>query len=632
MQTFTRVAVCPPGHMLAARSGAGEPRSPSALERARRATARSRPSIEGRDDEDDDDELNPDAWPAARLAVAKVAISGQKKVAELPTANVSGIEEDPFGFYGPAFYHQQPSLRSRCIKHSQLITRLCIFIGVSCTFAVIMLLVESPVEYALKAQQAEEWDSAQAARLAQAEGIRAAISDDATAEASLTALLTRLAEKEGLRPVVEIRDWTFVGSLYFVFTVSTAIGYGSFVPMTDLGRGVTIMICIIGISSFIGVLASVARIYSYYFRRTVGWVMESCIDWKACLRGLPAEQRVLYVVLGKASVSFILGMGVIFGFGGVFLVLVSIEGEQWTYFECIYFAMVTLTTVGFGDRTLQWYGQWAGLEVSMFVIFTIIGLAAIQELLHCWVIAFSELVAAFQRAFGKERQPEAQISVGRRTSQPGHWSKHTTRKPTPFRSPSSSSDRSVHLGALQFQSASPSVAATAEELKRELQRVRTEANERERRLLEAIESKVLRLPPPESSAQGSTADSESARGSSGRRRRTTRGSQREEARKKTNLPHSGSSPGFSNNGCSGNNGICSASQLAQVELAHVGAREASDAIPASPEPLQNEAASPQQAPQSIMSIPVVPAPNVRVLYKPPAAAPEDLLEDVIMYY
>ena len=56
-----------------------------------------------------------------------------------------------------------------------------------------------------------------------------------------------------------------------------------------------------------------------------------------------------------------------------------IENEHWGYGNAMYYAAITFPTVGFGDYSLRWYGHLRALEVSLFIVFTTIGLVLFVE-------------------------------------------------------------------------------------------------------------------------------------------------------------------------------------------------------------------------------------------------------------
>ncbi len=55
-----------------------------------------------------------------------------------------------------------------------------------------------------------------------------------------------------------LEKWTFIQSLYFSVTTLTTIGYGDFVPTTDISRLFTVFFMIIGVATSLTALGIIA--------------------------------------------------------------------------------------------------------------------------------------------------------------------------------------------------------------------------------------------------------------------------------------------------------------------------------------------------------------------------------------
>jgi hypothetical protein len=164
----------------------------------------------------------------------------------------------------------------------------------------------------------------------------------------------------GLRPSTHDRNWTFTGALYFVFTIVTTIGYGSFRPHTTGGRAYTVAICLLGIGAF----AVFVERCSSAFANAMNTLSRRC--------GVSLKYRI-YVTLLAVVAYWMLG-------ALAFDALAYAEGDHWGIPLSIYFAAVTFTTVGLGDYSLRWYGDLRVVEVISLIVFATAGLVLFVEL------------------------------------------------------------------------------------------------------------------------------------------------------------------------------------------------------------------------------------------------------------
>ncbi|KAI5727070.1 hypothetical protein M8J76_013636 [Diaphorina citri] len=112
--------------------------------------------------------------------------------------------------------------------------------------------------------------------------------------------------------------WTYYNSFFFALTTLSTIGYGNLHPSTSLGRIMVIIYALFGIPLNGIVLTKLGELFSSTSR------MEMTFD------------IILYLIPGIFLFIFVPSV-----------ILVYFEG--WTFDESIYFAFVTLTTIGYGD-------------------------------------------------------------------------------------------------------------------------------------------------------------------------------------------------------------------------------------------------------------------------------------------
>jgi len=122
---------------------------------------------------------------------------------------------------------------------------------------------------------------------------------------------------------VDQSRWTFFGSVFFVITLVTTLGYGNLHPNTPQGMAFTVLFAVIGIPTMAYALSLWGR-YAIegllYFQRPRRWIKQQPIAaW--------ASIFVFFLVAG----------GLLFGW---------LEG--WSPIEAMYFSACTMMTVGFG--------------------------------------------------------------------------------------------------------------------------------------------------------------------------------------------------------------------------------------------------------------------------------------------
>ncbi|XP_075049741.1 potassium channel, subfamily K, member 16-like isoform X2 [Mixophyes fleayi] len=145
------------------------------------------------------------------------------------------------------------------------------------------------------------------------------------------------AVKHGVNPLEngtsrDHTNWDFSSAFFFSGTVVTTIGYGTIAPRTAGGQMFCVFYALLGIPLNVIVLGHVGKMLSRWCKRL-----------GKCLMGKGMNKKKAKIL----TIIFFLVTGII-----VFLgipPLIFSEFERWTYREGVYYAFISLSTIGFGD-------------------------------------------------------------------------------------------------------------------------------------------------------------------------------------------------------------------------------------------------------------------------------------------
>ncbi|XP_029281647.1 potassium channel subfamily K member 2-like [Cottoperca gobio] len=130
--------------------------------------------------------------------------------------------------------------------------------------------------------------------------------------------------------------WDISSSFFFAGTVITTIGFGNISPHTEGGRIFCIIYALLGIPLFGFLLAGVGDQLGTIFGKGIAKVEKMIVKWKVSQTKIRVISTLIFILFG--CLIFVALPVIIFK---------HIEG--WSTLESIYFVVITLTTIGFGD-------------------------------------------------------------------------------------------------------------------------------------------------------------------------------------------------------------------------------------------------------------------------------------------
>ncbi|KAF8383911.1 twk-18 [Pristionchus pacificus] len=205
-------------------------------------------------------------------------------------------------------------------------------------------------------------------------------------------VLKKYNEKVGIVEAdMDNLKWSLPGAIFFCITVYTTIGYGNIYPVTTTGRVVTIIYAFIGIPitviclySLGQLLARVCRLIWKAFLRTTR-VVSKDLSKKVEELGektnsdAGSDQQKDENDLSSFPVSILLLITVVWVIFSS-LLFCYIE-DDWNYGTALYFALISFTTIGFGDVLPSNYSYMILIGIVVILGLSIVSttLSIIQE-------------------------------------------------------------------------------------------------------------------------------------------------------------------------------------------------------------------------------------------------------------
>jgi hypothetical protein len=169
-------------------------------------------------------------------------------------------------------------------------------------------------------------------------------------------------------------NWNIPGAVFHVMTIVSTIGYGNFCAVTDGAKLTIVFLGLIGIGYFGSLLTLVSERIRYFIK----------------YMGKKFNSKKKYYHMNSSQL-----MKAMIGFTFAYLLILSAAGPimmDWRFGDALYFAIITFTTIGFGDfapyfdpERPSWYQS---VGYLMFAIFTTIGLSIVSGVLGAISEAF----------------------------------------------------------------------------------------------------------------------------------------------------------------------------------------------------------------------------------------------------
>ncbi|XP_016045368.1 potassium channel subfamily K member 10 isoform X2 [Erinaceus europaeus] len=194
------------------------------------------------------------------------------------------------------------------------------------------------------------------------------------------------ADNAGVSPVGNTSNnsshWDLGSAFFFAGTVITTIGYGNIAPSTEGGKIFCILYAIFGIPLFGFLLAGIGDQLGTIFGKSIARVEKVFRKKQVSQTKIRVISTILFILAG--CIVFVTIPAVIFKY---------IEG--WTALESIYFVVITLTTVGFGDFVAGGnaginYREWYKPLVWFWILVGLAYFAAVLSMIGDWLRVLSK--------------------------------------------------------------------------------------------------------------------------------------------------------------------------------------------------------------------------------------------------
>jgi hypothetical protein len=183
------------------------------------------------------------------------------------------------------------------------------------------------------------------------------LNDSAVNVTALQTFLDQYYEAESKYQAARHENWFYGPAIFFCVTVVTTIGYGNISPSTPRGQTFCVLYALAGIPFTAYMLAMIGGYYGKIYNYLENHVT-SRLEQKH-----RSERRRKIVKWSFVAITCCCNF--IFFFSIPAIVFTAVE--DWTYRESVYYAFITLSTIGFGDY-VPGQGQHNGAARSVYKV------------------------------------------------------------------------------------------------------------------------------------------------------------------------------------------------------------------------------------------------------------------------
>ncbi|XP_028580480.1 potassium channel subfamily K member 2 isoform X2 [Podarcis muralis] len=175
--------------------------------------------------------------------------------------------------------------------------------------------------------------------------------------------------------------WDLGSSFFFAGTVITTIGFGNSSPRTKGGKIFCIIYALLGIPLFGFLLAGVGDQLGTIFGKGIAKVEDTFVKWNVSQTKIRIISTIIFILFG--CVLFVALPAVIFK-----------HIEDWDTLDAIYFVVITLSTIGFGDYVAGGSDiEYSDVYKPMVWFWILVGLAyfaAVLSMIGDWLRVISK--------------------------------------------------------------------------------------------------------------------------------------------------------------------------------------------------------------------------------------------------